>query len=554
MFIFNGSVQFTFSYGGNESFILPVDEGNTIDISIADVLFLCTREQTFGPLNPCSTNCEVSIDVLEPVCNDNGTDTDPTDDFYTVTINASSMNGSSNNTYNVFIGGVLLYNFTYGVDETFDLPANSENVTITCQDNEDVQCQTTVDIGPLNPCSGGCQIELEILAEDCDNNGTSTIQDDDFYTISIQGNILNGDDLTQFELFVDGVSQGTFNYGEEVNFDVGADGMTHDISIEDVSNTGCGDAYTTTNLEDCSTDCEITINSIDDSCSDNGTPQDPTDDFYEFTINASSVNGATNGLYNLYIDDQFDGAYAYDTDIVISINADGQVHEIRIQDSEELACEFEVNTAALTPCSDACLIELVIVDSDCFDNGTATNIDDDFYEFDLRGVLLNGDNNSEFELFIDGNSEGTFSYGELINVTISADNQIHTIQIVDTTDPSCVFELDTEELVSCSTDCEINVDFLNSDCFDNGTPTDPSDDFIELSINISAVNGSTTEMFNFYVNGVLEGIYMYGTLEVITLPAQDQTVTLRFQGQSRFTMRYGGGYRFVCSVFRWVSD
>ncbi|MEM9545514.1 MAG: gliding motility-associated C-terminal domain-containing protein [Bacteroidota bacterium] len=527
--IFNGSVQFTFTYGANESFTIPVDEGNTIEISIADVLFLCTKEQTFGPLNPCSTNCEVSIDLLEPVCNDNGTDTDPSDDFYTVTINSSSMNGSSNNTYNVFIGGVLLYNFTYGVDETFDLAANSENVTITCQDNEDVQCQTSVEIGPLNPCSGGCQIELEILAEDCDNNGTATIQDDDFYTFSIQGNILNGDDLTQFELFVDGVSQGTFNYGEEVNFNSDADGMTHDISIEDISNSGCGDGYTTANLEDCSTDCEVSINSIEDSCSDNGTPQDPTDDFYEFTINASSVNGAANGLYNLYIDDQFDGAYAYDTDIMITINADGQVHDIRLQDSEELACELEVSTAALTPCSDACLIDLVIVDSECFDNGTATNIDDDFYEFDLRGVLLNGDNNAQFELFIDGVSEGTFSYDELVNVTISADNQVHTIQIIDTTDPSCVFELDTEVLVSCSTDCEINIDFLDSECFDNGTPTDPSDDFIELSINISAVNGSTTEMFNFYVNGVLEGIYMYGNLQVITLPAQDQTVTLRFQ-------------------------
>jgi len=527
--IFNGSTQYTFSYGDSETFILPVDIGNTIDISISDFQFLCTKQQTFGPLNPCSTNCEVNVDVLEYECNDNGTDTDPNDDFYTVTINASAMNGSSNNTYNVFIGGVLLYNFIYGMDETFEVNADGSNLSITCQDNEDIQCQTSMDIGPLVACSGGCQIQLEIQSEECNNNGTSTNQDDDFYTFTIIGNILNGDGLTQFELFVDGISQGLFNYGEDVTFEVNADNMTHEITISDVSNNGCEDSYTSSTLVDCSTDCEITINTLVEVCFDNGTPQNSDDDYYEITINASSVNGAANGLFNLYVDGQFNGDYPYDMNNTITISADNTIHNLRIQDSEELACELEISTTELISCSDACLNELVIDNIECFDNGTATNIDDDYYEFNLRGVLLNGDSNSDFELFVDATSEGVFAYDVLITVTIPADNGIHIISIVDNTDPACTFEIETEELISCSTDCEINIDPIVYTCFDNNTPTDPSDDFVELVVNASAVNGSTTEMYNLYANGVLEGIFMYGSPETITLPAQNQTVTLRFQ-------------------------
>lgn len=527
--IFDGAQQYTFEYGNNESFQLPANAGNNITINISDIEFLCSEQQVFGPLNPCSTNCEVSIDLLEFECSNNGTTTDPSDDFYTVTINASSMNGAQNNSYNVFLDGVLLYNFMYGEDSMFEVPANGNNLNITCQDNEDVQCQISEDIGPLSPCSEGCQIDLEIVDIECSNNGTSTIQDDDFYTFTIIGNIINGSNLSQFELFVDGVSQGFFNYGEEVLFDVNADEMDHVISIEDSSNTGCDDQFTTDVLNNCSTDCEVILNSISEVCFDNTTPEDSSDDFYEITINASSVNGASNQLFNLYIDGTFIGDFAYDQNHIITIDADNNMHTITLQDSEELACELDIETSNLTSCSGACLIEISIENIECFDNGTATNIDDDYYELDLLGALLNGDNNTSFQLFIDGILENTYSYGEMISVTLPADGLVHTISIIDALDATCTFEIETEALVSCSTDCEIVAQPITYTCFDNNTPTDPSDDFIELVINASAVNGATTGMYNLYFDGVLEGIFTYGVSETFTLPAQGQTVSIRFQ-------------------------
>jgi gliding motility-associated-like protein len=527
--IFNGATQYAYSYGSNESFTIPADQGNNIDIVIADNEFLCTQNQTFGPLNPCSTNCEVNIDVLTFECNDGGTETDPLDDFYTVTINASAMNGSQNNTYNVFLDGVLLYNFDYGIDETFQVSANGNNLSITCQDNEDVQCQTSQEIGPLISCSGGCQITLDIISSECSNNGTASLQTDDFFTFTINGNIINGDALTQFELFIDGVSQGLYNYEEDIVFDISADDMDHIISISDISNAGCVDAFTTDVLSNCSTDCEILLNDIVEECFDNGTPQNSTDDFYEITINISSVNGASNQMFNLLVDGTFIGAYPYDQDNIITILADNAIHSLLIQDSEELACELQLETTQLVPCSDACLIQVSILNVECFDNGTATNIDDDFYEFELIGTLLNGAGNTSFQLFVNGVFENTYSYDELINLTLPADNTVYTFLIEDVDDSSCTSEIQTNELVSCSTDCEIISEDIVYQCFDNDTPTDPSDDFIEITINASATNGSTTNMYNLYFDGVLEGIFTYGTAQIFTLPADGQIVTLRFQ-------------------------
>ena len=527
--IFNGSTQYTYSYGSNESFTIPADQGNNIDIVIADTEFLCNQNQTFGPLNPCSTNCEVSIDLLEFVCSDGGTDTDPSDDFYTVTINASAMNGSQNNTYNVFLDGVLLYNFDYGIDETFQVPANGNNLSITCQDNEDVQCQTSQEIGPLTSCSGGCQITLDILSSVCSNNGTATVQTDDYYTFTINGIIINGDALTQFELFIDGVSQGLYNYNEDVVFDINADDLNHIISISDISNSGCVDAFTTDVLSNCSTDCEILLNELVETCFNNGTPQNSDDDYYEITINTSSVNGASNQMFNLLVDGIFIGAFPYDQDNIITIPADNAIHTILVQDSEQLACELPLETIELVSCSNACLIQLSIQNVECFDNGTATNIDDDYYEFELIGTLLNGDGNTSFQLFVNGILENTYSYNELINLTLPADNTVYTFIIEDIDDSSCTSEVQTDELVSCSTDCEIVAEDILYECFDNNTPTDPSDDYIEIVVNASATNGSTTNMYNLYFDGVLEGIFTYGTAETFTLPADGQVVTLRFQ-------------------------
>ena len=527
--IFNGSTQYTYSYGSSESFTIPIDEGNNIDIVIADSEFLCTQNQTFGPLNPCSTNCEVTINVLDFVCSDGGTDTDPTDDFYIVTINASAMNGSQNNTYNVFLDGVLLYNFDYGTDETFQVAADGNNLSITCQDNEDVQCQISQEIGPLISCSGGCQITLDIISSECSNNGTATIQTDDFYTFTINGNIINGDALTQFDLFVDGISQGTYNYGEDVVFDINADDMDHIISISDNSNSGCVDAFLTELLSNCSTDCEIILNEIVEECFDNGTPQNSEDDYYEVTLNTSVVNGASNQMFNLLVDGAFIGAYPYDQDNIITISADNVIHTLLIQDSEELACDLQIESSQLVSCSDACLIQLSIQNFECFDNGTATNIDDDFYEFELIGTLLNGAGNTSFQLFVNGIFENTYSYDELINLTLTADNTVYTFLIEDVDDSSCTSEIQTNELVSCSTDCEIIPEDIVYQCFDNDTPTDPSDDFIEITVNASATNGSTTNMYNLYFDGVLEGIFTYGTAQIFMLPADGQIVTLRFQ-------------------------
>ena len=54
----------------------------------------CSVTQNIGPLNACSSDCLISLDQLDFTCDDNGTGTDPSDDFYSFSINASAINGS----------------------------------------------------------------------------------------------------------------------------------------------------------------------------------------------------------------------------------------------------------------------------------------------------------------------------------------------------------------------------------------------------------------------------------------------------------------------------
>ncbi len=174
----------TYNYGEIVNLEFPA-QGQSLTLTFIDDINGCSIQQDIGPLNACSSDCLISIDQLDFECSDNGTSTEAGDDFYTITIDASAINGAANNTYNVLIDGVLSYNFTYGTPSEFTLPADNTSPIITVVDNADAACQSIQNIGPLTPCSDACIINATIANVQCDNQGTADNSDDDTYTFEL---------------------------------------------------------------------------------------------------------------------------------------------------------------------------------------------------------------------------------------------------------------------------------------------------------------------------------------------------------------------------------
>ena len=125
--------------------------------------------------------CVITItDSTIGACNDNGTSSDPSDDTFDVTVNATATNGGASNQFNVTDGTTTWGPFDYGTGGTVTgLPADASTITLTFTDVDDNSCVATVDVSQ-NSCSND-QFDLALrktLASQSDDPliaGTSTV-------------------------------------------------------------------------------------------------------------------------------------------------------------------------------------------------------------------------------------------------------------------------------------------------------------------------------------------------------------------------------------------
>lgn len=181
--IANGVSQGYHTYGQTSTIQLPANGATTTLIAI-DTTVGCSDTLVTSLLNSCSSDCDITVDAFTQICNDNGTPADTTDDFHTITLNVTAINGDPSNQYGVYLGGVLTYLFNYGMPEFFNLPVSGPPPAIQLQDIGDSQCFFNLNPGPLTHCSNACILTANVLEVYCDNNGTNqTAADDIFYVI-----------------------------------------------------------------------------------------------------------------------------------------------------------------------------------------------------------------------------------------------------------------------------------------------------------------------------------------------------------------------------------
>ncbi len=482
---------------GSFTYSFPIAEG-PVSITIYDAnsanIFECDIS-TFTvnpPAETCSDACEVSVALAgEPVCDDNGTPADPADDQYFFTLNVTDVNNAGAAWTATLVDGTVIGTGIYGTDVEFG-PYNIGNgnpVTVFVTADNDEECMDQITITPPQDCSPECAISVvQTTTPGCNDNGTAADPTDDFWSFEVEvaGNNTSGGWTATDQL------GNTYSsaYGQSTiigNFDALVTSIT--LNIQDAEDANCTTTITIAAPEmPCSEECAIEIVVVDVYCDDQGTPYNGNDDQYFAIIYVTGFN--TSGQWVVAGSNTTYNYGPNGTAILPMGNANTDVPvAISVHDADDPSCEASTFVTSPGPC-DECGIEIVLGETVCDDNGTATEADDT-YTVEVTVVCLN--NCSAFGWTQVGVAQGlSGQYGEVVTFGPYSVFEEPTIKVADqTTFLSCRAEVDVVSPGPCSEgeDCEIFTEVVNITCDNNGTNSDPTDDFTVFTVNISG-NGT----------------------------------------------------------------
>jgi gliding motility-associated-like protein len=453
--------------GGNVNFIITDadDAGCTTAISV-------TTPAT------CSNICEISGVISNIECDDNGTPSNPADDLFTFDILMTGNNTGSTWTAD----DEAMTSGAYNVVVSFGpfLIADG-NVTLLVTDNVSGGCSATLIAAAPLPCSNTCSISHIVSNIVCDNMGTPFDPTDDFYS---------------FDVLVTGSNNGPTWTADDAASTVGVYDMMvsfgpYPIAGGDVgfTITDDNDANCMTNVNviapaTCSDECNISHVVSNILCSDNGTPSDSTDDTFTFDIMVNGSNISSSWTANDA--NMTSGAYGVNVSFGPYL-INGGVVNFTIHDNLDAACTSNVSILPPPTCSDVCALSYLISSVTCHDNGTPIDPADDTYTFE---VVVNGNNTAASWTATDAMSTSG-NYGDVIvfGPYLISGGDI-SFDIIDDNDMTCSTQVIVTAPNSCSGTCSISNAVTNIICFDNGTPSDPSDDIFTFDVTVSGSNTS----------------------------------------------------------------
>lgn len=485
------------------------DYALTITANDGDCIFI----EGFTAPESCSPDCSIGThQVLNVSCNDNGTATNPDDDYLQFLITVWGFNGSESGYFLVFPDGTEQGPFNY----TSSHPISTEGLwaagmgdfPIIIEDADNSNCNRTITVLDPGSCSDQCSFaSASFFSVSCNDNGTDTDPTDDFLTFFVEVDGQNlGDEYRISSPQVDiqpeigstlTISQ--FSTGPGIN-----DLADIDINFGSIDDDNCTFSDVLVNPGGCSNNCLLSLETLEITCNDNGTPSDNSDDFYQLDLLVSGTN--VNDTYTAAIQPfEVDAQILnYNTPYQFS-TAPGSADDLMgwgftFFDTQEQCGGITLNGTFSGPCSDACGFSSVdISDVQCNDNGTDADPSDDFITFNLEVM---GNNLSDTYLIrsADGAIDLTPGIGSSLTLTPFSTNagsaggeqQFYTITLEDATIASC----QTQEVLvnpgSCSENCTLLLDEINISCHNNQTPEDTSDDFYQLEL---LVNGNNTSDF-----------------------------------------------------------
>ncbi len=507
----DGIVNNTFNYGEVSTFSLPADGGSPL-ITVTDSdESTCTDDQTIGPLANCSPDCNLGLTIFFPVCDDAGTNTDPSDDVYFFDAVVTGVNVSDSWTWEEtgFVGN-------YGDTLTFGpYPISGGDLVFTVSDLINTTCPLSLDVTAPATCSDVCEINITDLDVFCNDNGTTSIQSDDFYTVTVNADVVNGGGTGNFTVFVDGIPFAVFAYGTGGEITLPADGSTPLFEVADEGEGTCSVAQSIGTLDPCNGPCSITGMVSDIICDDAGT-NNPDDDTFTFTL---TVEGENTSMGWLIAGDPTINAFSTTLTMGPYLITDGDLL-LDISDAENPACGVQIPVSAPPSCSPVCMISSVVSNIQCNDEGTNDPSDDTF----TFTAVISGMNNATSWTATDG-TIGTYGVATTFGpYPISGGDQV--IDVEDDDNLGCITQLTAPAPATCSPTCAIAITALNLVCNDNGTVSIQSDDFYELTINAAATAGGDDNTFVVLLDDVATATFTYGIGGTLILPADGAAPTV----------------------------
>ena len=393
-------------------------------------------------------------------CNDFGSPSSPGDDFVEITLDPTGSGLGSSYIVTADFVMVVTGQGNYGGPTEFQLMGaavapNPIIITITDADNPD--CSIDVEVENVAPCSFECFIQSAFLdVNDCDDNGTPNDPSDDTYTVDLTMTGFNtGGGWTANDPLS---SSGTYDVLQILGPYLISDGSL-EITITDNDDPDCTFTFTVFPPPVCSQPCDINAEIITTTCLDNGTPTDPSDDLY--TVDVLVSGSGTSWIAN--DPDASTGTYG----IVSSIGPfpiSGGGVTVTISDVADPSCTTELTITDVPPtCSDACDIEVELIELVCDDAGTANTSADDVY---FATVLVSGINTSaQWTVGAPANTSGAYDIQTVIG-PLSL-NGPTLLQFIDSGDPTCTVELPLDGTGGCSSGCpSVDSTFLTAQTCD----------------------------------------------------------------------------------------
>ncbi|MEL6636985.1 MAG: gliding motility-associated C-terminal domain-containing protein [Bacteroidota bacterium] len=478
----------TYGVPSIQSFLFAgAQPGATILITITDADDpSCFITFTVPNIAPCVA-CTITASAEPPECDDNGTPTNPNDDNYTVAVTVSGVGTAAGWTADD-------PNATLG---SYDVPVifgpyliSAGPITVTITDDNDPTCTFTLTFNPPPPCSiPPCAIDATISNVVCSDNGTPLDPSDDTFTV---------------DYLVTGTGTGAGWTSDDPNGTSGSYGVVTTagpfpaslplltVTVTDLADPGCTASFDLVSPGPCSNGCLIDLVVGPAICDDNGTPSDPSDDTFTFTVLAIGTNTgaawrATDPALTLGV---FGGTTIFGTYPI-----SGGPISFEIFDLLNATCPATVTVTPPTSCSNAppCnLTDAGIIDVSCNDNGSPNFPPDDILEvtFDPVGTGLSSSYivSSPLGVVLPGTGNyGTPSVQGLQFAGTLPPGAVIPFTITDANDPTCSITVDvTNTCPVCGITASADVPI----CDDNGTPNDPADDTYTVLVVLSGGTGA----------------------------------------------------------------
>ena len=148
---YNNNLKGIFTYNTNHLITLPADNA-LVQLIAVDQTTSCEFSKTIGPLNSCSSPCNINVNNLTiQSCNNNNTNNTETDDFFNISF-TSSISGIAGNKFQVNIDGNTIGQFDYLTLINLSIKADNTDHLVEIIDLDYPECQTSFEVSAA-PCS-----------------------------------------------------------------------------------------------------------------------------------------------------------------------------------------------------------------------------------------------------------------------------------------------------------------------------------------------------------------------------------------------------------------